>query len=172
MRRLTLLLALAACACGDPKPLPVDRFVWEMQNSEYDPAQSDLRGEITEEQFQKAIKGFSWFNTMGQQKTMTYAVTDLLSDRTLYISSDHANFGFRVGLVLPDPKSDSRRINRYRIDALPRVDSLLTGFFTRDMALVNRQVNGFGQSERLAEPITRKEHEARVRKYMNNAEQR
>lgn len=171
-KRSLILLALAACACDGNLPAPVDRFVWELQSSAYAPAQSEVRGDTDAERFRGILRRFSWDDAMASRHDATCAVTDLLDNRTLFVSSDAERLLFRVGIVSPQRGNRPRQIDRCSVADPQRVDSLVVGFFARDTARINRLMARCDNREQLPEPISPKEYRAKIERYLNRAEQR
>lgn len=175
MRRILFLLAAACCACCTPDNQPVDRFAWEIQTSGYDLAASDFRGETDAARFRRQIREFPWRERGMEGRTSTLAVTDLLTDRTLFVSSN-SDYGFTVGCISPDRKQllgIPRRIRTAdvcRMAIMPEVEKLAEGFFSRDGELLDSLLSkGHGRVQS-PESASWGRYLAKKRNYLKKAE--
>ena len=86
------LLFLGLFSCGGPANRPVDVFIWDQLRADEDPERVEPAGTCGADEFLAEMERFPWHEQAREalkfrKNSPTLSVTDLKTDRSLFISS-------------------------------------------------------------------------------------
>lgn len=177
---LMLSLGLASCRSAVENPV-IDAFGWEILTADASPDSSKYMGLTDLTHFLEAIDGFPWkaqtrLADQLQKVSPTLSLTDLKTDRTLFISSISTDrpdeLSYYVGYLLPISESTwfgtriYRRAETYEICSINEIRPIVSLFFSRSNQLLPRLKNYPSVLPAAPERIKWKEYVKNKEKYL------
>ena len=149
MRIVTFfLLFLGLFSCGGPTNRPVDVFVWDQLRAHEDPERVEPVGTCEVDEFLAEMARFPWHEQAREalkikKNSPTLSVTDLKTDRSLFISSavdDSDRLGYFVGYVYPGEEGMRARryVSLYEVEQMEAIREMVLLFFRRDEVALKR----------------------------------
>ena len=142
------LLFLGLFSCGTPANRPVDAFIWDQLRAHEDPDRVEPVGTCDADEFLAAMERFPWHEQAREalkfrKNSPTLSVTDLKTDRSLFISSavdDKDRLGYFVGYVYPAEAGmrAPRRVSIYEVERMDAIREMVVVFFRRDEVALKR----------------------------------
>lgn len=143
-----LLLFLGLFSCGMPTNPPVDVFVWDQLRAHEDSDRVEPVGTCEVDEFLAEMERFPWHEQAREalkikKNSPTLSVTDLKTDRSLFISSavdDNDRLGYFVGYVYPGEEGTRvpRCVSLYEVEQMEAIREMIVVFFRRDEDALKR----------------------------------
>lgn len=142
------LLFLGLFSCGTPANRPVDAFIWDQLRAHEDPDRVEPVGTCDADEFLAGMERFPWHEQAREalkfrKNSPTLSVTDLKTDRSLFISAavdDNDRLGYFVGYVYPAEAGmrAPRRVSIYEVERMDAIREMVVVFFCRDEVALKR----------------------------------
>ena len=142
------LLFLGLFSCGTPANRPVDVFIWDQLRAHEDPDQVEPVGTCDAGEFLAGMERFPWHEQAREARKIkknspTLSVTDLKTDRSLFISAavdDKDRLGYFVGYVYSGEEGmrAPRCVEIYEVEQRDAIREMVVLFFRRDEAALKR----------------------------------
>lgn len=144
---LSLLLGLALFSCNiTVENKAVDAFGWEVLTADSSPDSARIMGLTDQTRFLASIAKFPWADQTRLADSLrkvspTLSVTDLQTDRTLFISSistgQTGQLSYYIGYIYPVEKTGwsgtqtYRQVDTYEVNEIDKVRQIVSLFFNR-----------------------------------------